>query len=143
MRRFIDTIWRKWQEREEIRYLFVGGATTLVNFALFTLMHEIMMIDLTISNVTSIAISIIFAYVANKKIVFRRRSGSQQELAVEFAKFVGSRLFTMVVEVGTVWLFAEVLLWNALLGKAISQVIVIVLNYIISKLIVFRKTDEG
>lgn len=123
---------------ERIRYLIVGGLTTVVNFGLFVIMHELLAVDATISNVTSISVSILFAYVANKLVVFRQRSETIKALALEFVKFVGSRLFTMAIEIGFVLLFTDVLVWNATLGKAISQVLVIIGNYIISKAIVFR-----
>jgi len=143
MRGIIDFVRRKWLVREEVRYIIAGGLTTLVNFVVFALMHRIIRIDVTVSNVTSIFISILFAYVVNKHFVFKRFCNTGAELVMEFIKFVGSRLFTMVVEVGAVWLFVEVLVLNALIGKAVSQVIVIILNYIISKLIVFRRIGRN
>ena len=136
----IDNIHRKGLDREGGRYIIVGGLTTLVNFGVFAVMHRILKIDVTVSNVTSISVSILFAYAANKLVVFKRHCSSQVELAFEFIKFVGSRLFTMAIEIGAVWLFVDVLVLNALIGKAVSQVLVIILNYIISKLIVFRRT---
>jgi len=123
---------------ERVRYLIVGGLTTLVNFGLFTLLHEIMGVDSTVSNLISIPVSILFAYCANKLAVFRQRSESFKDLSVEFCKFVGSRLFTMAIDIGIVFLFDNVLYWNATVGKAFSQVFVIILNYIISKALVFR-----
>ena len=125
---------------ETVRYIIVGALTTLVNFGLFELMHNIMSIDVTVSNVTSISVSILFAYAANKLVVFRRRSDSAYALALEFFKFVGSRLFTMALEVGVVALFYNILGYDARLGKITAQVLVIVANYIISKAIVFRKS---
>jgi len=138
VKKITDYVFGKGLGGETVRYLIVGGLTTLVNFSLFVLMHEIMDIDVTISNVTSISVSILFAYIANKLVVFRQRTDSPAQLAIELIKFVGSRLFTMALEIGTVLIFDSVLGWNATLGKAISQVLVIVANYLISKLIVFR-----
>ena len=125
---------------EAFRYLIVGGLTTLIDFFLFALMHELMGINSTISNVTSISVAILFAYFANKLIVFKKRSESKAALFIEFIKFVGSRLFTMALAVGVVWLFESVLGLSATLGKAVSQVLVIITNYFISKIIVFRDT---
>ena len=142
MRKIIGYVFGKGLGGETIRYIIVGGLTTLVNFCMFALMHEIIGIDVTVSNVTSISISIIFAYIANKRIVFMRRSNTSGELAQEFAKFVGSRLFTMALEVGAVLLFVNVLEHNAMIGKVVSQVLVIIVNYVISKAIVFRGTDD-
>jgi len=125
---------------ETIRYIIVGTMTTLVNYGLFELLYGIFGINVTVSNVTSISASIIFAYVMNKLVVFRRRSGSFLALAPEFLKFVGSRLFTMALEVAAVELFYTVLEQDARLGKIAAQILVIVANYLISKLVVFRKT---
>ena len=137
-RKIIAYVFGKEPGGETIRYLIVGGMTTLVNFGLFLLMYEIMGIDDTVSNVTSIAVSILFAYVANKLVVFRQHSETLSALFFEFVKFVGSRLFTMALEVGVVLLFSKVLLWNPTIGKVIAGVLVIIVNYIISKAIVFR-----
>ena len=124
---------------ETIRYVGVGAMTTLVNFGVFELLYEIAGITVRTSNATSIFVSIVFAYVANKLVVFRRRSNSFAALAGEFCKFVGSRLFTMALEVGAVELFYTVLGQDARLGKIAAQALVIIANYLISKLIVFRK----
>jgi len=139
VRKLIEYVFGKGIGGESIRYLIVGGLTTLVNFSLFALMYEIMGIDVTVSNVTSISVSIIFAYVVNKLVVFMHHSDSVRELAAEFLKFVGSRLFTMALEVGVVMLFVDILEQSAMLGKVIANVLVIIVNYVISKAIVFRK----
>jgi len=125
---------------EAVRYLIAGVATTLVNFALFALLTRAIGVAVTVSNVTAISASILFAYIVNKHFVFRRRCETKAALAREFIKFVGSRLFTMALEVAAVLLFVDVLAQDPLIGKAIAQVLVVIANYIISKLIVFRKS---
>lgn len=139
---------------ETIRYLIVGGLTTLVSFGLFTLLVLVSPFEFTVAvpvfgfeptvthidvyNFISIVIAILFAYVTNKLIVFRRRCGSKAALMREFFKFIGSRVFTMVLEIGIVWLFYNVMGINALIGKVVATVVVVVTNYVLSKLIVFR-----
>ena len=142
VQRIIEYVFGKKLGAETIRYIIVGALTTFVNFGMFELLYGLVGINVTASNVTSISTSIIFAYVANKLVVFRRRSGSFSEVAVEFCKFVGSRLFTMALEVGAVELFYTVLGQDARLGKIASQILVIIANYLISKLIVFRKESQ-
>ena len=139
IRKIWDSFRHKWLARETIRYLIAGAATTLINFALFALMTRFIGIAITISNVTAISFSILFAYIVNKLFVFKRRSSSWGNVFPEFAKFVGARLFTMVLEVCAVELFVNVLDSYDLAGKAIAQILVIITNYFISKLIVFRK----
>jgi len=142
VRKLVKRLFGKDLGSETIRYLAVGGLTTLLNFGVFTSLYQVVGLGVTVSNVISISIAIVFAYFANKHIVFRKRSDSFPDLAVEFGKFVGSRLFTMALEVGAVELFYNVLGLDARLGKISAQAIVVVANYLISKLIVFRKKKE-
>jgi len=139
MRKLAKFLFGKDLGSETIRYLAAGAFTTVVNFGVFTLMYYVVKLSVTVSNVISISVAIVFAYAANKLVVFRKRSGSFAELALEFGKFVGSRLFTMALEVGAVELFYGALGLDARLGKISAQAIVVVVNYLISKLIVFRK----
>lgn len=139
IRKIIKYFFDKDLAGETIRYIIVGVLTTIINYGLFELMHGIMNIGVTVSNVTSISVSVLFSYAANKLIVFKRHSASFAALALEFCKFTGSRLFTMALEVGIVFLFFNILGLDARLGKITAQVIVIIINYIISRTIVFRK----
>lgn len=142
--RIIKTIeFTKSARGESIRYLFIGGCTTLVNFVIFALMTKLLNIEITVSNVTSIAASILFAYAANKLFVFRSCCSSILALLFEFVKFVGSRLFTMAVEVGGVFLFVNVIGQDSLIGKTETMVVVIAGNYFISKFIVFRHKPDS
>lgn len=137
--RIIKTIeFTKSTRGESIRYIFIGGCTTLVNFVIFALMTKFLHINITVSNVTSIAASILFAYIANKLFVFRSCCRSFFTLMFEFVKFVGSRLLTMAVEVGGVLLFVNIVGQDSLVGKTETMIIVIIGNYFISKYIVFR-----
>jgi len=139
IRKLIKYVFGKDPGGEKIRYLIAGVMTTFVNYGLFELLHSLVGLGVTVSNVIAISASIIFAYAANKLIVFRSRSGSHRDLAMEFFKFVGSRLFTMGLEIGIVELFYRGLGADARLGKVVAQVFVIIANYFISKLIVFEK----
>ncbi len=125
------------KDGEAIRYVVIGVLTTLVNFLVYTLLCKGFSVDVTVSNVTSVIISILFAYVTNKIFVFKSRCASFGQLCGEFVKFVGARLLTMVIEVGGVFLLVNVLKGDELLGKLATQVIVIVGNYFISKFLVF------
>ena len=163
MRKLFDFLRRKGLDREGVRYVIVGGLTTLINFSLTALIYSIMGINnadgsvasistttlimdmasipapVVFANMTAISVSIVFAYFANKFIVFRKRCETKSELALEAIKFIGSRIITMALEIVIVLLFLKIRDINALLGKVASQVIVIILNYIFSKLIVFRR----
>jgi len=143
LRKIIEYVLGKKIGAETIRYVVIGGLTTLVNLGLFELMYTVLGIEVTVSNVTSVAIAILFAYVANKHVVFRRHSSSLNELVLEFFKFVASRILTsMTFEVGGVLLFHNILGFDARLCKITAQVLVIITNYIMVKLVVFRNSDE-
>jgi Predicted membrane protein len=127
---------------EALRYVVAGALTTLVNFSLFAFMTERLKIAYTVSNVASISTAILFAYIINKRFVFKNRCTTKIALALEFIKFVGARLFTMALEVGAVVLFVETLGQKELVGKAASQILVVITNFLISKMIVFRKKRD-
>lgn len=123
---------------EGMRYLIIGGCTTLVNLVVYGVLCRVFHLNVNVSNIISIIISILFAYVTNKLIVFRSHCSSFGELAAECARFIGARLSTMAIEVGGVFLLYEVLHQNEMIAKLATQVIVIIGNYFISRFLVFR-----
>lgn len=132
---------------EAFRYLFIGGCTTLVNLVVFSILtYGTALGDsdwgITVSNVISIVISILFAYVTNKLFVFHSKTDSFMELLFEMGKFVGARLATLVIEVGGVWLAVSVIGQDKMIGKLETQVLVVIGNYFISKFLVFTSHKE-
>lgn len=123
-------------ENSIMRYLFFGGCTTLVNLAVFYGLRRAG-VGLNIANFISIVIAILFAYVVNSKYVFQDKCATLRDHIQPFAKFVSARLVSMVVEVGGVWLLVAAMGFPDMLGKLVTQFIVIVLNYIFSKFFVF------
>ena len=124
---------------EAVRYLIAGATTTLIDFSMFALMSQVIGIGVAASNATAISTAILFAYVVNKLFVFRRHSDTKKALAFEFAKFIAARLFTMALDMSVVLTVSSVLGYHELLGKVSAQVLVIITNFFISKLIVFRR----
>lgn len=133
---------------EMMRYLFIGGCTTLVNLVCFWAMCRLTPLGgseagINAANVVSIAAAIAFAYGANKVVVFHSRTKGLPALLGEMGKFVGARLSTMALEVGGVWLTVSVLHRSPMAGKLATQVLVILGNYFLSKWFVFRGTGEN
>lgn len=126
----------KLYENDVIRYIFWGGCTTLVNLVSFYIMRELGII-LMAANVVSIILAILFAYVVNSRFVFHDQCATLADHIRPFLKFVSARLVTMVIEVGGVWLLAVVLGFHDMVAKFCTQFIVLVLNYIFSKFIIF------
>ena len=127
---------KKLYENDVVRYIFFGGCTTLVNLVSFFLFRKLG-IPLNPANIASIILAILFAYVVNSKYVFQDKCENLREHIRPFCKFISARLVSMVVEVGGVWLLVEILHMNEMMGKFLTQVIVLVMNYIFSKFFVF------
>jgi len=123
---------RKMYESSVIRYIFFGGCTTMVNLVSFFILRE-----LNIANIISIILAILFAYVVNSKYVFQDKCETLKDHVQPFCKFVSARLITMVIEVGGVWLLVSVMGLNDMIGKFLTQFIVLILNYVFSKFFVF------
>ena len=126
--------------RMMILYVVFGAMATFVNMAAYYLCFNI----LGIPNVPSVIIAwvaaVIFAFFTNKLWVFESKSFAPEVLKHEIPTFFGARLLTGLLDVVIMYLAVDVLHWNATVWKLISNVIVIVLNYIASKLIIFRRS---
>ena len=132
-------------QSEKIRYLIIGGLTTLVNFTCFYILCDVLKTEVTIGNLISVCAAVLFAFWANKYIVFRSVSSDIKVLADEFIRFIAGRLLAMIIEVGGVYVLYNMMHIHAMVSKVITQVIVVVVNYIVSKFFVFnrsRKTDS-
>ena len=112
---------------EFFRYCVIGAATTLLDLSVYFILVELLHDDPNISNVLSISISILFAYVANKLFVFRTHCGSFGTLLLEIAKFWSSRIGTMLLEIG-----------GGFASKLATQIVIFVANYLLSKFFAFR-----
>lgn len=129
----------KYYHNSVLRYVFFGGLTTLVNLGTYYFLRGLFEIGVTVANIISVGAAILFAFFTNSKFVFDSQADSFKEHFREFIKFVSARLSTMVIEVGGVWLMADVLRINDYVGKFMIQFIVLALNYIFSKFLVFTK----
>ena len=128
---------------QAIRYIFFGGCTTLVNLVSYYLLREVAgMENITAANLIAISLSILFAYVVNKLFVFEHRTTSLAELFQEAVSFIGMRIGTLVVEVGGVFVMSEWCGINDMVAKLVLQVVVLVLNFVISKFVVFRNKKQ-
>lgn len=143
MKKIKELIIKCWNN-DVLRYIFFGGCTTLVNLGCYYALRLLTPMDMNVANTISVAISILFAYFVNSRFVFLSNAVNFSQRFSEFCKFVGARLSTMVIEVGGVWLMADFMHINDLIAKLIIQFIILVLNYIFSKFLVFtkKKSDE-
>ena len=127
--------------KEIINYLIFGVLTTVVSLAtyyicVFTFLNPENPVELQIANIISWIFAVIFAYVTNRKYVFESKEKNKVK---EATKFVGSRVFTLILDMGVMWLGVTILGFSDKIMKMVSQVLIIIGNYIISKLFVFKK----
>ena len=134
---------KKMLANDKIRYLFAGGCTTLVNLVAFFLLRNFTDINRNICNAIAIAMAIAFAYFINKLFVFKSRKLGFVGTITEMISFVGMRLVSMLVEILGFALLCDSFRFNEVASKLLVQVVVLVLNYIFSKLIVFKKEKKG
>lgn len=129
---------KKLFQNSVISYLFFGGCTTFVNLGIYYLLRYVTSLEITIINVISIFCAILFAYFTNAKYVFRSEVSGIQGKFREFLKFFTARLSTMVIEIAGVEVFV-ILGVDDRIGKLIIQFVVLALNYLFSKFLVFVK----
>lgn len=136
----INIIKKLWNN-QGLRYVFFGGCTTLVNLLIFNVLVYACQVNYTISNIISVASAIVFAFVVNKIFVFVSKSSSWKEVWIEFCRFVLGRLSTMIIEVGGVFVLVQYISQAKWLAKLETQIIVTIVNYFISKFLVFKETN--
>lgn len=122
-------------DRELVLYVFFGSLTFLVNIVTYFLFEDLLGINYLISNVLAWFFSVLFAYITNRIWVFESKS---PDILKEMSLFFGGRIFSGAVDTGLMYLFIDILMIGDLISKIVVQVIVIILNYVFSKLIVFK-----
>ena len=129
--------------KEIINYLIVGGLTTFVALGVYygsvlTFLNPNNGIELQIANILSWIAGVLFAYFTNRKYVFESKNPNKLQ---EAAKFTASRLVTLFLDMATMFIGVTLLKFNDKIIKLIAQVLVIIGNYIFSKLFVFNKAN--
>ena len=135
------------KHREGISYLFWGGVAFVLSMVLFWIFNSKLGMGEVLANTVDWILVVIFAFFTNKIFVFRSKAGSAAGLGKEFVSFIVARLFTLFLEDAIIWLGCDKLGFDSELGalvvKLIGQFVVIVTNYVLSKLIVFRHKGEA
>lgn len=129
-------LYKKYEEI--IKYLLFGVLTTLVSILSYALFTRLFNINYLISNVLSWILAVLFAFITNKLYVFKSETNNK-DLLKEIIKFFEFRILSLLIELVIMYLFVDILKLNDMIVKIIAQVIVIVLNYVFSKVFVFKK----
>ena len=121
--------------KELIAYIFFGVLTTAVNIITYFLFVDVFAVNYIISNIIAWFVSVLFAYITNRIWVFESKDDN---IIKEIVLFYGGRVFSGAVDTGLMYLFIDILSTGNAFAKIVVQVIVIVLNYVFSKFIVFK-----
>ena len=122
-----------------LSYLVFGVMTTVVNFLVYYPLTNLLNVNATVANVIAWAVSVAFAFVTNKPFVFKSHDWSASVVIPELTKFVGTRVGSGFLETAMIFLFVDLLNWDGNIVKIAVSVLVVVINYVGSKLLVFRK----
>lgn len=126
------------EHQEIIEYIFFGGLTTLVNLVVFYLFDTVFDVSYLIANAISIIVSILFAFFTNKLFVFKSKSPNFKAAFKEFYLFVGLRLVSGIFDMLSMWLLVDFISLDTNLSKILTQFIIVILNYVFSKLYIFK-----
>lgn len=127
--------------KEIINYLIFGILTTIVSLLtyyllVFTILDPKNAIELQIANIISWIVSVTFAYITNRIYVFNSKNNN---ITKEIIKFYSSRLTTLLIDMLIMFILVTKLEFNDKIIKILVQIIVIILNYLLSKILVFKK----
>ena len=135
----IEELWTKYKSL--IIYAFVGGLTTVVNIVTYYVCFNLLGIANDPSTAIAWLLSVLFAFLPNKLWVFESKSFDKQTVIQEFTSFFSCRLATGILDFVIMHLAVTVAHFNPTLWKLISNILVIIINYVVSKLLIFKKKD--
>lgn len=130
------------QYKELILYVFFGGLTTLVNWGGYWLLADLFHVPYLWATAIAQIASILFAYVTNRIWVFESKAKGWGPVLGEMVRFFGCRAFSFVLDLVCMRVGVGMLLINDKVMKLLSNIIVIIVNYVFSKVFVFRKSQE-
>ena len=127
--------------KTQIKYLIFGVVTTLVDFVISFVLYKLT--NHHIANVVAWCGAVLFAYAVNKIFVFESKRGGIKALACEFGAFVGSRVFSLLLQEGVFFVAVDLLSFDKPLTKIGASVIVVVTNYFLGKMIFTKRKGKN
>lgn len=128
--------------KEIINYIIVGVITLIISIITYYVFNIQLNIHYQIANVISWIVAVTFAYFANKIYVFKTLNYAKKYIIIEILKFTTSRMYTLIIDITLMFILISILKIDELISKIIVQVVVIVLNYLLSKLLVFKEVKN-
>jgi putative flippase GtrA len=128
--------------KDVIPYLFFGVCTTLVNIAVYWLCAHPFGFGVMPSTIIAWIAAVLFAYLTNRKWVFHSEAVGLKSVCAEIVAFFGCRLATGILDWLMMFVFVDYLHFNDVVIKAVANVVVIILNYVASKVVIFKKKEK-
>lgn len=136
MRKIKELVVQYW---EVLSYLIFGVLTTIVNYLVYLPVYNLLGLSAALSNAIAWVVAVAFAYLTNKPFVFKSHDWSAKTVIPELTKFIGCRVASGAAETLILLVTVDLLHWNGNIWKIVTSVLVVVMNYIASKLVVFKK----
>ena len=111
----------------------------VISIGSYALLSKVVHLHYQVCNILSWIIAVTFAYILNKIIVFKSKTKGKKELFKEIYEFVKYRIISLIGELGFMYLFVSIINMNDVIAKVIVQVLVVIANYVFSKLFIFKK----
>ena len=122
-----------------ISYVFFGVCTTVINVVIYNILYYRLLVSNVNSTIFAWIIAVLFAFITNKLFVFESMSFAIKVLVYELLSFFGCRLVTGILDLVLMYIAVDCLSQNAMLWKIVSNILVIIINYVASKLVIFKK----
>lgn len=126
------------QHKNVILYIFFGGLTTLVNIIIYYFAVSYIKLSMFSSVIIAWILAVLFAYLTNRQWIFKSSKNTQMGIIKECLTFYWYRILTGLLDIVIMWLGVELLALNDIFVKTASNIIVIVLNYLASKFMIFK-----
>lgn len=140
MKKLWDYAWSMYRKYEEgINYLIFGFLAFVLNYVLYFLFASAMHVHYMAATALSWILTVVFAYWTNRTFVFKSKNKDVQSLGKEFVSFIGARVATEVLELALMFIMVDCAELNEYISKLVCQFIVIVANYFLSKLWIFKE----
>lgn len=127
------------KNREIVFYVIFGVGTTFINILTYCICTRWFDLNTTVSTIVAWIVAVVFAYFTNRIWVFESKASEYKDILKEFFSFIVCRVTTGIIDIVIMCFCVDIMKMNDVVIKIISNIIVIVLNYVASKLIIFRK----
>lgn len=125
-----------------VAYIFFGVCTTLVNVVVYWILAHLVHIDTMPSTIIAWFVAVLFAYLTNRKWVFNSQARNSKAVFKEILSFFSCRLVTGIIDWLCMFIFVDVAGWNDIIIKFLANLTVIILNYLASKFVIFKRTEK-